>query len=158
VTHANNPELVHVVIRRLNAEGLLCLLFGGWAEEALGLVPPRRHRDIDLLLVAPSFDRLDRLLTGTALDLEEIVAKRYAHKRAFVLEGVLVEVTLVEDTPEGPQTTFWGDVPFAWTEPLAEPCYLESFALAAASRANLRRYRMNHNSIEPRRWANARSG
>src|SRR4051794_26020511 len=55
-----------------------CVLFGGWAEEALGLSEARPHRDIDLLLPAPSFDRLDEVLAAASADLEQVPMKRFA--------------------------------------------------------------------------------
>ena len=51
----NTPEVVSDIIGRLNDAKCPCLLFGGWAEEALGLCHPRPHADIDLLLPARSF-------------------------------------------------------------------------------------------------------
>jgi hypothetical protein len=73
-------------------------LFGGWAEELQGLVPARAHRDVDLLHPAEDFTRVDALLRAEPA-LVEIVAKRFAHKRAFLLDGVMVELFLVRSDP-----------------------------------------------------------
>jgi hypothetical protein len=78
--------------------------------------------------------------------------KRFAHKRAFLTKGMLVEVTLVQKLGEAILTWFWGDVRFEWQRPLAEYCELGGYRLAAASRENLRRYRDRHRAIEPWRW------
>ena len=106
------------------------------------MAPPRSHRDIDLLLPAPSFAVLDRLLAASACTLPEIRAKRFAHKRAFCLEGVAIEVTLVKDADGSPVTRFWGDVPFRWLAPLATTELvaptIRPFAVVSA--ANLVRY------------------
>ncbi|WP_422369452.1 nucleotidyltransferase domain-containing protein [Pelagibius sp.] len=148
---ANTAQSVIDVLSRLHRAGLSCLLFGGWAEEALGLAPPRQHRDIDLLLTADGFGVLDRLLrTGPLLD--EIAGKRFAHKRAFLFEDVMVEATLVQRDGAGRRTLFWGDVPFDWLSPLAEDGALGGQAVACASRSNLRHYRERHRATEPWRW------
>jgi hypothetical protein len=82
-----------VVLRAVDllaSYGLRTWVFGGWGEELRGLVAPRQHGDVDLLYPGRDFTRLD------ALDLDWIHAKRLAHKRGFVLDGVMVEVFLVE--------------------------------------------------------------
>ena len=118
------------------------------------MAPPRPHRDIDLLLPAPSFAALDRLLAASARTLPEIRAKRFAHKRAFTLESVAVEVTLVEDADGSPMTRFWGDVPFRWLAPLAmsELVAPASHPFALVSTENLVRYRALYATTQPWRW------
>lgn len=130
--------------------GIDCLLFGGWAEEALGLCQPRAHADIDLLLPAESFDLLDRLLASGAVT--EIAAKRFAHKRAFLVDGTMIEITLVQREGDTAVTWFWGDVRFEWVQPLAEACILAGQALRAVSQVNLKRFRALHKTTEPWRW------
>lgn len=88
-------------------------LFGGWAEELQGLIPARRHRDVDLLHPAEDFARVDALLR-TEPALVEIVAKRYAHKRAFLLDGVMVELFLVRTDPDGYYTDLPDGVTHRW--------------------------------------------
>jgi hypothetical protein len=149
VTTYTTAALAGAILRRLDNFGVRCLLFGGWAEEALGIVSPRPHRDIDLLLPAQSFVELDRLFES---EFREIVLKRFAHKRAFVLEGAMVEVTLVQRTDQGAFTLFWGDVPFAWELPLDAECILDGQPVSTASRINLIRYREHHASTQPLRW------
>lgn len=139
-------------MHRLDDAGIHCLLFGGWAEEALGLCPARPHKDADLLLPARSFDILDHLIAASPNNLKEIALKRFAHKRAFVLDGLMVEMLLVQEDGGVAWTSFWGDVRFVWMLPLAEYCTLGGQQLLAASRDNLRRYRANHRSTEPWRW------
>lgn len=77
-----------------------------------GLVAPRPHRDIDLLYPAPDFAAVDELLASGAVD--EIVAKRFPHKRAFELDGVMTELFLVRNDPAGHYTDFWGDQRYDW--------------------------------------------
>jgi hypothetical protein len=149
---ANTEAVVVEVVRRLNDSGAPCALFGGWAEEAFGLRQPRPHADIDLLLPAPSFESLDRLLAAAPSDLSEIPFKRFAHKRAFLLADLMVEVVLVQQENGTAVTWFWGDVRFEWILPLTEDCLLGGHRLPAASRANLRHYRALHRSTQPWRW------
>lgn len=125
---------------------------GGWAEELLQLVPPRPHRDVDLLLPADSFVAFDRFLASAeCYGWREIVAKRFAHKRAFLAQGVMVEFTLVGS---GLITNFWGDVAFHWLDPLAHsrPIEIDGFTAPLVSAANLLRYRQLHRTTEPWRW------
>lgn len=88
-------------------------LFGGWAEELQGLVPARRHRDVDLLHPAEDFARVDTLLR-TEPALVEIVAKRSEHKRAFLVEGVMVELFLVRSDADGYYTDLPGEARHRW--------------------------------------------
>jgi hypothetical protein len=104
-------DLAHVqnVMKLLEAHGIITWLFGGWAEELHGLIAPREHRDIDLLYRGDTFAPVDRFLRLG--NVEEIIAKRFSHKRAFVLDGVMTEIIIV-----GPDltTTFRGERRFAW--------------------------------------------
>lgn len=79
----------------LRARGIETWVFGGWGEELRGLIRPREHADLDLLYAAGSWDDVD------ALTLDWIEAKRYPWKRAFVLEGVNVELFLVQRDEQG---------------------------------------------------------
>ena len=145
----NDIVLVEDVVRQLRVAGLSPLLFGGWAMELLGLEAPRPHADIDLLLPAPSFEELDRLMADKRSDgWREIKAKRFHHKRAFAFRDVMVEVFLVE---QGNRTLFWGDVPFQWLDPLAHDTRVQtgSLALSIVSPANLLMYREQHPMTEP---------
>ena len=157
---ANTAYLVQAVLNGLEAAGLPCLLFGGWAEEAIGLRAPGPHRDIDLIHVGPGLAGLDAFLAGDAClasydgPLLAVPAKRFPHKRAFVAHGVLCEVLLVSWRDGLPTTCFWGDTCFLWEMPLAEPTpvMLDGFHVSAASRANLLSYRARHGETQPWRW------
>src|SRR5262245_55407002 len=71
------------VIERLADAGLPCLLFGGWAEEALGLIGPRPHQDIDLVLPVSLSRDFHRFVFRAGEWSCRSRAKRFAHKRAF---------------------------------------------------------------------------
>ena len=146
------PDLVNSVLMRLEQKGISCLLFGGWAEEALGLAAPCMHRDIDLLLSARSFSSLDTLLQSQSAVFKEIRLKRFAHKRAFLFGGSMVEIILVQESEQSAVTPFWGDTPFHWKLPLEEACTLGGRGLRAVSRENLVFYRAHHALTQPGRW------
>ena len=98
----NDLDFVYDVVDRLAQRGVHVWVFGGWAEQLLGLDDPRRHVDIDLLYPADSFDAVDEL------ELPWIGAKNFAYKRAYAHEGVLVEMFLVQRDADGHYTDFPG--------------------------------------------------
>lgn len=106
---SNDPQHVQKVMTLLEVHGIVTWLFGGWAEELHGMIAPREHRDVDLLYLGDSFALVDYFLRMGIV--QEIVAKRFPHKRAFMSDGVMTEITLV-----GPDLTtlFWGRWPFDW--------------------------------------------
>jgi tRNA nucleotidyltransferase/poly(A) polymerase len=71
--------------------GFRAALVGGWSRELLGIEPPRPHGDVDLIITDADIDALDAWLIAR----DEIVAKRFPHKRAFLLHGTMVELHLV---------------------------------------------------------------
>lgn len=156
-TTANTPGFVVRSMAQLSRHDIDCILFGGWAEEAAGLRPAGDHADVDLLLPASSFKKLDRFLAANETGIREILQKRFAHKRAFIKDGIMVEIILVQQRSGSPSTWFWGDVLFEWATPLAEPGRLRGHRLAVASRDNLRRYRTEYRRTQPHRWKNAAS-
>ena len=109
----NDLRFVRDVLSRLEVAGLDVWLAGGWAEELHGLLEPRPHHDVDLLYRGESFDSLDAFL-GTGA-VTEIAAKRFAHKRAFELDGTMVELILVEPDLLGGDGTPGGLNPVALT-------------------------------------------
>lgn len=97
----NDLNYVYEVVELLSERGVHVWVFGGWAEQLLGLDAPRRHVDLDLLYPATSFDELDEL------PLPWIAGKHFPHKRAFAHEGVMVEVFLVRRDARG----YYTDLP-----------------------------------------------
>ena len=100
-------DLLHRTLDLLASKDVQCWVFGGWAEELHGLGPARAHQDIDLLYIADDFTAVDLLLHDHP-QLHEIHKKRLAHKRAFQLDDVRVELFLVQHDHKGYFTTFWG--------------------------------------------------
>ncbi len=150
-TSRNTLDFLAAVLDLLAAADVRALVFGGWAEELTGLAAPRPHGDVDLLFPAPSLAAVDRFVRVEG-NGHEIRGKRFAHKRAFKINDVAVEVTLVESDGKGPLTRFWGDVLFRWQSPLGESVPTAARPLPVASRANLIRYRALHQTTEPWRW------
>ncbi len=149
----NDRSFLRALMAQMQVSGLAPMVFGGWAEELLGLAPRRPHRDVDLLLPAESLEALDRFI-GSQEYWDEIAAKRFAHKRAVLIDGVMVEFTWVAP---GLVTPFWGDVTFHWLDPLAHgaPVEIDGFSFPIVSAPNLQRYRALHRTTEPWRWREA---
>jgi tRNA nucleotidyltransferase/poly(A) polymerase len=82
------------VLELVEAAGFQAALVGGWGRELLGLEPPRPHSDIDLVVTDADVTQLDAWLNTQ----DEFPAKRFPHKRAFRLAGVMVELHLVRRT------------------------------------------------------------
>lgn len=135
---ANSFELVRTVVADLSAADLGPLVFGGWAEELLGLAPPRTHSDIDLLVVAEA-----QAVEVFVSRRHEIVQKRFSHKRAYVEDGVVVELFLVDRHEGVDKTTFWDTR--LWTWPSLEPVMVDGLPVAPA--AALAAYRTHYDDI-----------
>ena len=144
----NTLELLTDIITTLAEAQTKTWLFGGWAEELSGLCPPRPHHDIDLLYPAQSFAQLDEFLR-TQNGAKEVQAKRFAHKRAFEWQGVLVELFLVRPDGDVLVTDFFGTLPFVWPEDtLSFTVILSGGEWSCASAAALRQYRERHGEVE----------
>jgi hypothetical protein len=125
----NDLAFVQRAVALLRAKGVNTWVFGGWGEELRGLITPRAHVDLDLLFPAPDWRDVD------GLDLEWVPAKRFGWKRAFALDGVLVELFLVERDEAGWYTRLkrrrhdWPSDVFAdrGRLPVASPAALASY-------------------------------
>ena len=78
-------------LRLVEEAGFRAALVGGWSRELLGLELPRSHADVDLVVTDADINALDGWLDTR----DEIVAKRVPHKRAFRLDGTMIELHLV---------------------------------------------------------------
>ena len=96
----NDLSFVMRVVDLLEDARLRVWLFGGWAEELRGLRAPCEHIDVDFLYPGRDFARVDAVLERAAA-FEEVEGKRHDHKRAFMLEGTLVELLLVQKDAGG---------------------------------------------------------
>jgi hypothetical protein len=91
----NDLDFVVRAVDLLWSRGIRTWVFGGWGEELRGLAAPREHADLDLLYPARDWRRVDELM------LDWVPGKHFPWKRAFVLEGITVELFLVERDESG---------------------------------------------------------
>jgi hypothetical protein len=91
----NDLAFVERAVGLLDAHGVETWIFGGWGEELRGLIRPREHADLDVLYPAADWGAVD------ALPLDWIEGKRFPWKRAFLLEGTMVELFLVQHDERG---------------------------------------------------------
>jgi hypothetical protein len=141
VAAENDLAFVRRVLALLHDAGVDAWVFGGWAAELLGLAPPRPHQDVDLLYPAETFERVDAAIGE--LGLAEIEGKRFPHKRAFVLDGVMVELFLVKSDRYGQYTEFWGRVRHDWPADLLGTVD----GVRVASAAGLASHRSAHEAL-----------
>jgi hypothetical protein len=155
----NCPETVCDVLATLREGGVESDLFGGWAEEVLGLCLSRPHADIDLVYRGSDFSAVDAFLTSSAGKLDEVTGKRFRHKRAFRFRGVVCEILLVQDWQHQPFTLFWGDTLFHWNTPFLHPeaGYLAAKPISLVHEDNLRKYRAEFKSTGNQRWCDPSS-
>ncbi len=109
----NDRAFLTATVTELRDAGLDVWVFGGWGKELLGQSPPRLHGDVDLVMRADDFGPLDEFLACSPY--VQVTEKRSSHKRAYVRNGILVEV-LVASPVNGStgQTVFWGTELFVW--------------------------------------------
>lgn len=153
--HSNTRETLAAVLRYLRSHGLPCHVFGGWAEELLGLREPWNHRDIDLAYRGDSLAAFDAITS----DFSPVALKRFHHKRAFMYRDVLCEIFLIQNAESRPVTRYWGDLPFYWSQPLLHPHAIDicGESVTVMSSANLRLYRDQHRHAQPDRWRDPKS-
>jgi hypothetical protein len=89
----NDLSFVMRVVDLLEDARLRVWLFGGWAEELRGLRAPCEHSDVDFLYPGRDFARVDRFLGE--------IGDTRAHKRTFDVEGLPVELLLVQKDERG---------------------------------------------------------
>lgn len=139
----NDRRLLQAVISDLVEAGISALVFGGWAEELQAMATARPHRDIDLLLIDPGDTVLEEFLSKR----HEIKEKRFSHKRALVVSGVLIELFIARRKGDELVTCFWDQLLWKW------PRGLEATVadLPVASEPALVAYRRDWASIHAHR-------
>jgi Aminoglycoside-2''-adenylyltransferase len=118
----------------LRDRGIETWIFGGWGEELRGLIRPREHADLDLLYPSETWEEVDGL-TG----LDWVPGKRRPWKRAFVLDGAMIELFLVRRDRQGWYTALQRRV-HRWPENVVA----SSGHLRVASTAALASYRHSY--------------
>jgi hypothetical protein len=141
-------DFVLGIMHRLAHAQLATWLGGGWAEELWGFAHPRPHRDVDLWYPAATFARLDQWLADTP-DLAAIPAKQFAHKRAFLCEGILIEVVLLEpDEKGGYRTNFFNRrYQLVWPPDPLGVLLVSGHQVPVGSWEALRLYRQQHHLV-----------
>jgi hypothetical protein len=134
----NDRRFLERVVALLGGAGVEIWIFGGWAEELLGLSDPREHADVDLLYVAEDWSGVDAFL----VEMAEVTAKRFPHKRAFVLDGVLVELLLVQRDRDGYFSRFPA-IDYRWPPDVVA----EHGRLPVAGRESVVAYRNDHHVV-----------
>jgi hypothetical protein len=109
----NNLLFLRHIIGRLERADVNCIVFGGWAEELAGVTAARLHKDVDLLTVCDSFKNVDAFIHGQP-DIEEIRAKHFPHKRAFLCDGVMTEMLLLSRKNNLLVTSFGDQFELEW--------------------------------------------
>jgi hypothetical protein len=145
---AHTFVLVSETLRRLQQAGVQLWVFGGWAEELWRVTPPRPHNHIDLLYRAESFEVLDQIIAAEPAFVE-IALKRFSHKRAFVYQGVMVEIFLAHGlAPHFVTSFFAGRYQLDWpADTFAYTLCIDQQTIHVASRTALAHYRQQHAAI-----------
>lgn len=145
---SNDIPFLLATLDGLASAGIQAWVFGGWAEELWRIIPPRIHRDVDLLLPAQDFDLLDRFLAA-APGVNEFQPKHFSHKRAYLRENIMVELILVGRYGDEYQTDFFSGVyRFTWPPDTFNLSVASAGrALPVASPAALSSYRDHHAQV-----------
>ena len=112
---ANDIQFLHSTVTGLRKAGMEVFVFGGWAEELMNTINPRPHYDVDLLYIGKDFAKVDEFLSSQSY-LEEIKAKHFSHKRAFLSYGIMVELLLLKEENGRFVTNLWGEYRLEWPE------------------------------------------
>ncbi len=111
----NDRVFLANTVWELRGAGLDVWIFGGWCKEFLGQGPPRLHSDVDLVVRADNFVAFDEFLACSSY--VEVVEKRSSHKRAYIRQGILVEVLIASPVNGATErTVFWDAEPFVWPD------------------------------------------
>ena len=111
----NDRVFLANTVWELRGAGLDAWIFGGWCKEFLGQGPPRLHSDVDLVVRADNFAAFDEFLACSSY--VEVVEKRSSHKRAYIRQGILVEVLIASPVNGATErTVFWDAERFVWPD------------------------------------------
>jgi hypothetical protein len=94
----------------------------------------------------PDFTNADALIACNG-DLAEIRQKRFAHKRAFLSDGVMIELLLVQPADGKLVTLFWGTTSHVWPADVLDQ---RVGGIRVASAASVLGYRTAHDRLTGR--------
>ena len=145
----NNIEFVSDVVRLLESQQIKAYLFGGWAEEVHKLVKPREHSDVDLMIIDTNFSKIDVFLSKNN-EIEEVIGKRFSHKRAFEYKGMLCEIFLAQEDQSGYFSHFFDTMNLYWPKHFVQDEKIEynGYSFSLATTETLQHYRRNNHIIE----------
>jgi hypothetical protein len=82
-------------------------------------------------------------------DIQEIEGKRFPHKRAFLLENIMVEFVLVKKDADGYITHFFEKYRYKWPTNTFDGSIIKNGTkINIASKEALKMYRKDYNLIE----------
>lgn len=142
----NTKSKLLEIVTRLENEGLKIVIFGGWAAELQKIEKVRPHSDIDLLILDKDFNRLVGFINRNEWE----IVKSYSHKKAFMFDGIMVEVFLVRIDDNEFTTEFTGEeksVIFHWPDQLFTERAIRDVSLKLATKDTMAKYRKSHKRI-----------
>lgn len=152
MNRVNDRKLLAGILESCRQRDIAVWIFGGWAEELWRMRSPSGHNDIDLLYPATDFHLLDTIIQG-ADDWEEILLKRFPHKRAIKIQNIMIEFFLVREATGNAFTDFFGKFRFDWpTDMFRHTTSLLGTAVNIASQDALVKYR-NENDLVRKAYA-----
>lgn len=101
----NNIQFLTSLIDELYSHNIVVVIFGWRAEELSKVIEPKPHKDIDLLYIAEDFSELEKAMKNN----KEIEAKRLYHKRAYIINNIMVEFFLLQKQWKIYYTNFYGN-------------------------------------------------
>lgn len=134
------------IVTKLESKGLEIIVFGGWSAELQKLEKTRPHSDIALLILDKNFNSLVQLINSNNWE----IVKSYAHKKAFLIDCIMVEVFLVKMDDSKFTTEFIGEersVIFHWPDQLFAETATRDGNLKVATKDAMAKYRKNHKII-----------
>jgi len=144
---ANNTQHKLIdIVRYMESNGLMIIIFGGWSAELLDIEKSRPHSDIDLLMIDETFDNLTKLIAHNKWD----IVKSYSHKKAFIVDGVMIEVFLVKSIDGEYITEFIGkkmSMSFNWPSKLFIKKIIKGRNFKLATKETMNNYKKSHKKI-----------
>lgn len=142
----NDLSFLRYVLQTCFRYGIHPIVFGGWAEELQGN-DPWEHSDVDLLVWKKDLSKVEQLISNER-NWDEIVLKRFVHKRAAVAYGIMIEFIIVHSCGKGAITDFFGNYKFTWPSNCgSEIITVDSDRVRVATKESLAGYRAQHSHV-----------
>jgi hypothetical protein len=142
----NDLSFLRYVLQTCCRYGIHPIVFGGWAEELQGK-DPWKHSDVDLLVWKKDLSKVEQLIS-IEKNWDEIVLKRFVHKRAAVAYSIMVEFIIVHSCGKRSITDFFGTYEFTWPSSCgSEIVTVVSDRVRVATKECLAGYRAQHSHV-----------